>query len=381
MLPGIDAQGRCPLHHRPIPQEPVDHDGGQNCHANIKFQDGVEWLARFRLQRNSSPPLEVRDYILRSEAATMFYLQKQTRLPTPKIFDWACEADPENRVRAGYILMEKIDATPLDWQAATDEQRETIMQQLADIFIEIEKHPFASMGSLAISNGSIVDIQGLALPSVFRPGTGPLGPFTSSLEWSRALIESYLGMMADGEIDANLRTEVYLYHRFRREAVGRLWEDALPGHQFFLKHPDDKGDHILINDRYQIVALIDWEWTHTVSAAEAFSSPCMMWPVGNFYEGLNDLAPEERRLAAILREKGREDLASHVVNGRKFQRFFFAIGPESSFLTPKEVADLFVGLQLALDWENVGREHWKQRALETWDKDELLLKITDLGGE
>ncbi|KAK8029424.1 hypothetical protein PG993_010715 [Apiospora rasikravindrae] len=328
-----------------------------------------------RLQRNSSPPLEVRDYILRSEAITMFYLQQHTHLPTPKIFDWACEADPENCARIGYILMEKMDATPLNWQAATGEQKETIMQQLADIFIEIEKHPFTTMGSLATCDGNIADIPGLALPYVFRPEAGPLGPFTSPLEWSKAIIESYLSIMADGEIDANLRTEVYLYHRFRLEAVGRLWEGVLPGHRFFLKHPDDKGDHILINDRYQIVALIDWEWAHTVSAAEAFSSPSMMWPVADFYKGLNILASEERRLAAILQEKGRNGLASHVVNGRKFRRFFFAIGPGSSFLTQKEVADLFVGLQLALNWENVGREPWKQSALETWEKDELLLKI------
>lgn len=77
-------------------------------------------------------------------------------------------------------------------------------------------------------------------------------------------------------------------------------------------------------------------------------------PVAEFYEGSNELAPEEWRLAAILREKGHEDLADHVVHGRKMQRFFFGIGLESSFLTRKEVADLFMGLQRALDYENVG---------------------------
>ncbi|EJP67506.1 hypothetical protein HC256_009227 [Beauveria bassiana] len=30
--------------------------GGQNCHAEIMFKDGVVWLARFRLSSPTSPP-------------------------------------------------------------------------------------------------------------------------------------------------------------------------------------------------------------------------------------------------------------------------------------------------------------------------------------
>lgn len=70
--------------------------GGQNCHADVVFADGVVWLARFRLCRPISPPLEVRDYVLRSEAATMEFLQRHTRIPSPRVFYWACESDPAN---------------------------------------------------------------------------------------------------------------------------------------------------------------------------------------------------------------------------------------------------------------------------------------------
>jgi hypothetical protein len=49
--------------------------GGQNCHAPVIFDDGVTWLARFRLVKVSSPPVEPRDYILRSEVATMVFLR------------------------------------------------------------------------------------------------------------------------------------------------------------------------------------------------------------------------------------------------------------------------------------------------------------------
>lgn len=81
----------------------------------------------------------------------MTYLQQHTCIPTPKIFDWACESDPGNELGVGYILMEKLDGNCLDWEAATPQQREKVMHQLVDMFLEIEKHPFKAMGSLVSS--------------------------------------------------------------------------------------------------------------------------------------------------------------------------------------------------------------------------------------
>ncbi|KAL6854883.1 hypothetical protein ACO1O0_006017 [Amphichorda felina] len=238
--------------------------GNQNCHAEITFQDGVKWLARFRLARTSSPPQQVLDCILRSEAATMIFLQQHTCVPAPKVFDWASGSDPKNPLK----------------NSATPAQREKIMQQLADIFLELGKHPFDAMGSL-LSQGDAVSIQGLAHQSTFQVGKGPIGPFSSSLEGSRAVIKSYLTMIASGEIDAACPVDTYLAHRFRLDIVADALghEDGASAGRFFLKHPDDKGDHILVNDSFDIVGIIDWEWTQAASKPEAFCSPCMMWPI------------------------------------------------------------------------------------------------------
>jgi aminoglycoside phosphotransferase (APT) family kinase protein len=348
--------------------------GNQNCHTELVFDDGVKWLARFRLTRTSSPPREVRDSILRSEAATMTYLQRYTRIPSPKIFDWACESDPGNPLGVDYILMEKLDGKSIDWQAATLEQKDKVMQQLVDIFLEIEKHPFKAIGS-PILVGDAIDIQGLTYQSTFRAGKGRLGPFSSVLESLQAILEAYLAMIASGEIDPCYPVETYLVHRFRQDIIGSLLADVPPGDQFFLKHPDDKGDHILVNDSFDIVGIIDWEWNQTVSKAEAFSSPCMMWPVGEFYDGSNELAADELRMAAIFRERGREDLADYVVKGRKIQRFFFALGVESSFLDMDALLPLFAGLRRAFNFEDEEWEIWKSNALDRWKDDELLLSL------
>lgn len=109
----------------------------------------------------------------------------------------------------------------------------------------IAKHPFKAMGPLVSSAVDIIDIQGLAHQSTFWVGKGPLGPFSSSVEGSQAILESYLAMIASGEIDSCCPIDTYLVHRFCQVIVGALWEDVPSGDQFFLKHPDDKGDHIL----------------------------------------------------------------------------------------------------------------------------------------
>ena len=351
--------------------------GNKNCHVEVTFQDGVKWLARFRLKRTSSPPPEVRDYILRSEAATMMYLQHHTQIPTPIVFDWACESDPTNSLGAGYILMEKLDGKPLDWSSATPEQREKIMQQLADVFLDIEKHPFGVMGSLvSIGDPAEFQIQALADPAIFRIGSGgPLGPFPSSLEGTRAILESYLGMIASGEIQASHSVDAYLAHLFRLNII----HEGFPSTgQLFLKHPDDKGDHILINDSFDIIGIIDWEWTQTVSKEHAFCSPCMMWPVGKFYDGSNDLATDEERLADIFWERGREDLSKYVIESRKIQRFFFALGPEGSFSDQKSFIDLFTGLRRTFNASDEGWEQWRQSALKRWETDESLHTLLEL---
>lgn len=363
--------------------------GGQNCHADIIFQDGVKWVARFRhMASGSSPPREIRDHILRSEAATLAYLGRCTTIPVPRVFDWACESDPANPLGVGYILMEKLDGRALDWTTATGTQKEKIMQQLADIFLEIEKHPFRTMGSLVQATSGDFDVQGLASHyTTFSVGDekGPLGPFSSSLQGSRAIILSYLKMAASGEVDTTHSVDAYLAYRLRLELASSLWIDAggrPPDQQFFLKHPDDKGDHIFVNDAFDIIGIIDWEWAQTVSQAEAFCAPCMMWPVGDFYSGSNKLAADELRLACILQERGREDLANFVKDGRRFQRFFFALGPDSAFLERKAFINLCSGLKRALDPKDErGWQEWREQALKMWEDDALLQKAVCLENE
>lgn len=87
---------------------------------------------------------------------------------------------------------------------------------------------------------------------------------------------------------------------------------------FYLKHFDDKGDHILIDEQYNVTGIIDWEFASTESKNLAFSAPCMMWPVGDFYDGKNGISQDELAFAQIFRQHGREDIADIILGGLSF---------------------------------------------------------------
>ena len=107
-----------------------------------------------------------------------------------------------------------------------------------------------------------------------------------------------------------------------------------------------------------------------------------MWPVVAFYDGSNELAEEELLLARVFREKGREDLARYVRDGRKVQRFLFALGSGGASHEDEDtLASLFIGLKRAfdrherkIDEQRVLDEwkFWKTEALASWKHESLL---------
>ncbi|KAG5918284.1 hypothetical protein E4U61_001889 [Claviceps capensis] len=181
--------------------------------------------------------------------------------------------------------------------------------------LELERHPFDQFGSL-ISKGAATDSQiqvsALADFTTFRSGDGglPLGPFRSSKEVFRAFVEASIRMTVAGEIGSAENTlDILLAYRFMLDVLDQMSEKtATPekgGGQFFLKHVDDTGDHILVNDDFDIVGIIDWEWCQTAPREQAFSSPQMMWPINAFFHGSNELVEEELLLARVFHERPR----------------------------------------------------------------------------
>ena len=299
--------------------------GGMNYHIEVRFDDGITWIARIRRFNASSPPAALRDYIIQSEVATLMFLG-QTRVPTPKVYDFALE-HPGNPVGVGFILMEKLPGKSLRWSMATQQQRKKVMDQLADTFIELRKYPFRLLGSLDSPGGSQVGAFAReSLTNFTQSEMRTTGPFSSLEDYHMSSLRQILDLIVREEMYSQQAVDAYLIHRFLIDLVPLVLPSAQNNEDFYLKHADDKGDHILVDEHFNVTGIIDWEWAHTASPAQAFNSPVGLLPVADFYSGKNSLGDDEIVFARLLEKKGRQDLARFVWNGRLQHRFAFCCG-------------------------------------------------------
>ncbi|KAG5817964.1 hypothetical protein H9Q74_010093 [Fusarium xylarioides] len=341
--------------------------GGMNYHIEVRFDDGITWIARIRRFNATSPPTALRDYILRSEVATLMFLEK-TGVPAPKVHDFALE-HPDNPVGVGFILMDKLPGKSLRWSIATQQQRKRVMDQLADTFVELRKYPFDLLGSLDSPGGSHVGaLARESLTDFMQSEMRTSGPFSSLEEYHVSSIQLILDLIVRDEMYSQQAVDAYIIHRYLIDLVPHVLPAVHDDEKFYLKHADDKGDHILVDEHFNITGIIDWEWAHTASPAHAFNSPIGFLPVADFYCGKNSLGDDEVVFARLLEEKGHRDLARFVWDGRLQHRFAFCCG--------YDLADwdgfrgLFRGLRDAIGMdEDLEWNEWKVAALQRYKDD------------
>ncbi|KAI1334819.1 hypothetical protein F5Y15DRAFT_409415 [Xylariaceae sp. FL0016] len=342
---------------------------GRNYHIEVCFDDGVKWIARIRRFNATSPPAVLRDNIVRSEVATLKFLER-TNVPTPKVFDFALE-DSNNPVGVDYILMEKLPGKSLRWSLANQEQKNKVMTHLADTLIELRKYPFDFLGSLDRPGESHVGAFAREILTDFTQSEmRTMGPFSSSEEYPKTSLQLILNMIIREEMYSQRPVDAYLIHRFLLDLVPTVLSSSAEhnNHRYYLKHAVDTGYHVLVDDDYNVTGIIDWEWAHTAPPAHAFNSPIGLLPVAEFYDGANDLGDDEVIFARLLEEKVHKDMADFVRKGRLQHRFIFCWGYDledwNGFL------GLFQGLRDAvkvdndLDWDG-----WRTVALKRYGDD------------
>lgn len=248
------------------------------------------------------------------------------------------------------------------------------MQQLADIFLELEKHPFDLSGSILAEDTPDTSVPKFRVGAFsqqqwFESPEKSLGPFASLEKSYTAIIQRQQEAIASREI-ASLPIDNYLAMEWRRTHISEIVSSSVSSTgPFYLKHFDDKGDHIMVDEEYTITGMIDWEWASTEAKELAFSSPCMMWPVGPFYDGENALSEDEVEFAKIFKERGRDDLSKIVRFGRRWQRFLFFLGGGHP-VDAEEFEGLFQGLRRSFSDHEIPLgvlpyQDWKEQALRS----------------
>lgn len=363
--------------------------GGMNLHLRILSNDGVVWLARIRRVNATSPPSALQDYILESEIATLKVLEK-TSLPTPKVWGWM--TGEGSLAGVSYIFMQYMPGKVLDWSSIDEQGKKKVIDQLADYYIELQKHEFDGMDCLHQVGTKWVGPFARECLTDFR---GPsremrlLGPFEHIQDYYRACIGLLLDLIYREEIYVDRSVDVFLMYTFLYNLIPRLYpsnpqgedeEEATTVGKFYLKHADDKGFHILVDENSNITGLIDWEWSFTAPALLAFNSPMLLLPTSEFFNGEIKIGNDEELFAECLEAKGAKDMAKCVREGRVHHQFAFLCNLDLC-LGFEDMLGLFKGLRRSLGVDSeFGWEEWKEVALERYADDHRLIEILDRSG-
>ncbi|EPS26529.1 hypothetical protein PDE_01466 [Penicillium oxalicum 114-2] len=95
--------------------------------------------------------------------------------------------------------------------------------------------------------------------------------------------------------------------------------------QFYLKHLDDKGDHLMVDDELNTIGIIYLQTARVVPAGEAFGPSLATAEMDGIYNGRSSLTVHDLALARFLEAKGATSLAGIMSRDEKVRRFFFGL--------------------------------------------------------
>jgi hypothetical protein len=141
------------------------------------------------------------------------------------------------------------------------------MEQLVEVFLELEKHPLRATGSLTEDGivGPFAQSHTFSTPSL------SLGPFDTAEEALTCIIKHEIEMVESGEL-STLAIDNYLTHIWRLEQIPEMLANARDG-SFYIEHFDEKGDHILVD--------LETLEAGTGTALNSLSGMLTGWPSSN----------------------------------------------------------------------------------------------------
>jgi hypothetical protein len=142
---------------------------------------------------------------------------------------------------------------------------------------------------------------------------------------------------------------------------------------------DDKGDHILVDDDFNITAIIDWQWVRTTTKAETFSAPLFLLDVYSFYDDNNAFSDHENAFIKILEKRSKYDLAAFVRNGRYQHCIAFSIGGHVEDNSLKQLFEGFLKLQLGRKQGSIVWDEWRGEALVKYHGERELMQFMEEG--
>ncbi|KAI6287567.1 hypothetical protein MCOR10_000844 [Pyricularia oryzae] len=247
-------------------------------------------------------PESLAGYLISSEYATLKFLET-TAVPAPQDFAFGVRDDgTDHGVGLGFLLMEELSGKSwqgdgIDGKLATEDDKTRVLQGLADIMAELAAHPFPKARSLTLQ-GSYIQVSAVARDRFVVLASE--GPFDTSASYYTAFAEQYLALIADGK----------LYTEYPVDATSTT-----------------KGDHLLVDDDFNITRIIDRGMARVVPSNEASSLSLVTADMSSLCNGRASLSDDDVALARVLTERSYFQMAG-CMGDDKIRRFFWGLALE-----------------------------------------------------
>jgi len=163
------------------------------------------------------------------------------------------------------MIYEKLPGSPaFDPEDLSAEQLDLFIDTYVAQSIKISNLKFPAIGSLEaeakhqteITVGPVLDTRNTNGPN--RNDFG--GPFRSKREEYLHHVEELLSAIKADTLFRHAPLEAYLAHLEVRDLILASPVLREEDHEFYLQHPDQYSDNILIGPTGAVSALLDWEW-------------------------------------------------------------------------------------------------------------------------
>lgn len=244
---------------------------------------------------------------------------------------------------------------------ATDEQRQHVFSQYSKYLTEVARRPLKTACSLRPSGNAMIESE-VASDRFFH--LEKQGPYGSAVEYFTSIADLHLDLDADGQLYVKYPREAYVFYKLLRDQVAPvLAQSSAVMDGYYLKHVDDKGDYLLVDENYNITAIIDWQFARFVPACEAFGPPLFTADMGQLYGGVGGLSESDKFLAGCLEIEGSTALAGIAKTSELACRFHFGL---ATGLFKDEVREMTWAVLALLE------ESWSfKQVSEVWLKEML----------
>ena len=237
------------------------------CCFELVADDGQLIIARVRLPPlpNASGSLDQR-YRIECEVATIAYVRDATDLPLPRIFTYERDhTEWARKVGSSYMLIEGFYGNSLfdlhdDFYEIPQKKQEKVLEQWTKFQALLATLTFADIGAISQYSKS----KGPLIGHMATDEAGDIGPFSDAWEYHMAI--------AEGRVK-NARKEPSCDPDDKYHLLGPVVHlDIVKNSSLFksnrngpfpLNHLDMGTQNLLMDDEYNIVAIIDWEMAQT----------------------------------------------------------------------------------------------------------------------